>query len=201
MREGNNGFHGGEVDGDFSCIAGIGIRSDDDFWTVVSAFDVGFCSFVDGENAVFCAGFDGHVRNGEAVGLGECLHARAFEFKGLVEGTIDADHADEFQDDVLACDVGGLGASQCHFDTIGDFEPCASYRHSDAKVGGADAGRESAEGAVGAGVGVRTDGDHARAYEAFFRKEGMLDADPALFEVVRDVVLAGEVSDDLGQAC
>lgn len=29
----------------------------------------------------------------------------------------------------------------------------------------------------------------------------MLDADPALFEVVRDVVLAGEVSDDLGQAC
>ena len=44
---------------------------------------------------------------------------------------------------------------------------------------------------------VRADGDHAGPYEAFFRKQCMLDTDTPLLEIIDNAVFMREVTDDL----
>lgn len=80
-----------------------------------------------------------HIRNGETVGQRKGMNARAGEFQRLVQRTIDADHADQCQDDILTGDVLRLRAGQDDFDRIRHFEPCFAGRHGNAEVGRTDA--------------------------------------------------------------
>ena len=50
-------------------------------------------------------------------------------------------------------------------------------------------------------MGIGTYGNHARAYQSFFRKEGMFNAHPALFKIMENPVLPGKIPDNLGKAC
>ena len=173
------------------------IRGDDVERLMIAPLDVGDGLFIDRENAILSAGFDRHIRNGETVGHGKGMDARAGEFQRLVQRTIDADHTDQCQDDILTGDVLRLRAGQDDFDRIRHFEPCFAGRHGNAEVSRTDAGREAAQRAVGAGMRVRADGDHAGPYEAFFRKQCMLDTDTPLLEIIDNAIFMRKVTDDL----
>ena len=57
-------------------------------------------------------------------------------------------------------------------------------RHAGGHIGGAHAGGERTQRAVGAGVGIRADDAVARRHQAFFGQEGMLHAHLAYIEKV-----------------
>ena len=59
---------------------------------------------------------------------------------------------------------------------LGHLEPGLARGIAHASVGGADAGGERAEGAVGAGMGVGADDQIARAHHALLGQQRVLDA-------------------------
>ncbi len=123
----------------------------------------------------------------------------AGELHRLVERTVDADHADDVQDDVLAAHPRARARrSTSNLMRRGHLEPRLAGRHARGRVGGADAGRERAERAVRAGVRVGADDDVAGADHALLGQQRVLDAHAADLVVVRDALLARELAHHLG---
>ena len=149
-----------------------------------------------GDDAALGPGFDGHVAHGEAVVHAEVADGVADELEGAVERAVDADHADDFEDDVLTGGVAARFAGEHDFDGLGDFEPVAAGDHREGEVGGAHAGRESAQRAVGTGVRVGADDDVAGNDEALLGEQGVFDAHVFFVEEVLHLVLLGEVAAD-----
>ncbi len=79
-----------------------------------------------------------------------------------------------------------------YLDGGGHLEPGFSRRHGGAHVRGAHAGGESAQGAVGAGVGVRADDGFAGGDQSLLRQQGVFDAHGAHIVEVVDVEAAGK---------
>ena len=123
---------------------------------------------------------------------------RAGELHRLVERAVDADHADDVQDDVLAAHPRAELAADDELDRRRHLEPRLAGRHAGGRVGRADAGRERAERAVRAGVAVGADDEVAGADDALLGQERVLDAHAADLVVVRDSLRADEVAHDLG---
>lgn len=151
------------------------------------------------ENAVLCARLDRHICNRQTVGHRKLCDALTREFKTPIERAVDADRPDERQNHVFAADVRRFFARQMHIDRLGHLEPRLARRHADREIGRADARREPIHRAVGAGMRVRTDGEHPGAHDPFLRQKDVLDADAPLLVVVQDVVLARKVTHDLRQ--
>ena len=103
---GHGAVHLGEVDVHHPLILGVRVRLIGGPGAVHPPFHIGFRNVVDGEDAVFRPGLDGHVGDGQPVVDGEGGHAGPGEFQGLIPGPVDADHADEGQNHVLAGDEG-----------------------------------------------------------------------------------------------
>ena len=163
-------------------------------------FFIGNRRFIDGENTVFRAPFDGHVGNGKAVGHVERRYTGSCKFQGFIEGAVDADHADEGQHDVFPGNVFRFFAGQANLNGVGNLKPGLAGSHGDAEVRRADACRKAAQGAVRTGMGVSADSHHARSDDALFRQEDVFDADAAYFKVMGNFVFFGKIADNLGKA-
>ena len=126
--------------------------------TLGAALDVLAALVVNLKEAGFAARLDGHVGNGQATLDGERLDGGAAKLHGAVERAVDADLANDVQDDVLGRGALGQLAVNLEADGLGHLEPGAAGGHANASVRGTHAGGERADAAIGAGVGV----GHAR---------------------------------------
>jgi len=149
---------------------------------------------VEADDAALAAGLDRHVAHREPPVHGQVFDRLAGELHRLVEGAVDADHADRVQHQVLADDVAA-GTTVIHeLDRLGHAQPDAAPGHGGGEVGGADAGAEGGDGAVGAGVRVGADDEVAGGDQAHVGEDHVLDPGSAGLEEVRDAVLARELA-------
>ena len=146
------------------------------------------------EDAVLCAGLDRHVGHGETVAHGQGCHTFAGEFHRAVQCAVYADLADDVQDHVLAGDVRVQLALEDKLDGRRHLEPCLADRHAARHVGRADAGRECAQCAVGAGVGVCADDNVTGNDQSFFRQQSVFDAHLSHVVEVGDLLFAAEIT-------
>ena len=77
------------------------------------------------------------------------------------------------QDYILAAHIGAQRALERNFNRSRHLEPVFPDGHARRHVRGANARGKRAQGAVGAGVGIRADHAVARRYKPFFRKQRM----------------------------
>lgn len=201
VREGDDWLELGEVDVDFAAVLSVIVGCDRLVRLRDTGIDISLRDLVEREDAGLAARLDGHVGDGQAVRHRQGLDARASELEGLVERAVDANHADERQDDVLAGDVGRLLARQVDLDGLRHLEPGLARRHGCAEVSRADARREAVDGAVRARMRIRANRQHARCDDALLRQDDVLDAHAALLEIVDDLVLACEIAYDLRELC
>ena len=165
---------------------------------------------VRGDDAGAGAGLDGHVADGHPGFHGQRPDRGAAVLKHVALAAAGADLGDDGQDDVLggharlqgALDVDGHGLERLQGQRLGG--------HDVLHLGGADAQRQGAEGAVGGGVRVAADHGHARLGEAQLRADDVDDpllgvaqgvqADAELLAVVAqglDLGAAGEIGNRL----
>ena len=202
MRKRDDRFERGEINHHGALVFGIGIGREDSRRSDgrsklrpsrLVRIDVGEGLFIDGEDAVFRAGFDGHVGDGEAVVHRKVRHAVARKLQRHVSRTVDADLADQMEDYVLSAHPLPWLAAQLDLDRGGHAQPGLSAGHARGHVGGADARRERAERAVRAGVRIRADHEVAGRDEPLLRQKRVLDsAVVAHLEVVDDPLLLRE---------
>ena len=198
VRPGDARHDLGGVDLDELLVGGVGIRVVLADGTLGAALDVLAALVVHLKEAGLAARLDGHVGNGQATLDGERLDGGATKLHGAVERAVDADLANDVQDDVLGGGTLGQLAVNLEADGLGHLEPGATGGHANAGVRGAHAGGERADAAIGAGVGVRADHEVTRHHNALLGEKGVLDAHAALFEVVGDLMLVGKVARHLG---
>ena len=189
VRARNGRTERGQVDLDGLLVLSVGVGLECGDVAVNAALDVVHRLVVHRENAVLRTGLDRHVADGEAVVHGQLVRAFADELHRLVQRAVHADLADNMQDDVLAGNPRAQLALENELDRARHLEPCLASRHACREVGRANAGRERAQRAVGAGVAVRADDQLAGSGQTFFREQRMLDAHCADVEEVNDVIL------------
>ena len=179
-------------------VHGIGVGVVFGIGALGAAVHVGARDVVHLDKARLAAGLDGHVGDGKALVHGHGADSAARELHGLVQRTVNADHADDVQDDVLAGDTGSKLAVDLEQQAFGNLEPCFTGCIAHGGVGGANAGGERAERAVGAGMGIGADDQIARAHDALLGQQRVLDAHATDLVVMRDALLTGEIAHLLG---
>ena len=194
VRAGHLRLHVAHIDAYDSFIRRTGIGRNEFRIGAVVIAAIGERFLVGREQAALAARFNRHIGDAEARFDVEFGEGFAAEFQRLVQGAVHADVADEPQDQVLAAQPFGHLAFKFHADGRGHLEPQPAERHTGGDVRGAEAGRECAEAAVGAGVAVRADHEVAGLHEALFGQEGVLDAAVAAFIVVGDVHFLRELA-------
>ena len=143
---------------------------------VYTALHVFSCHIVNREYAVFAAGFDGHVGYAEAVVHGKRRYTWSGKLHGFVQRTVDADYSNDVKNYIFTADVFRKASGEVELQRAGNLEPGLAGGHTRGQIGGAHSGGESAQSAVGAGMGIRTDDGFACGYQTFFRKKGVFDA-------------------------
>ncbi len=151
------------------------------------------------EDAVLRSRLDGHVRHRYPTRDGEFVDGRAVIFDRAIGRAVDAELADGPQHDVLGVDHRTGLAAIHELDRRGDFQPDLSEHERRGDVGRAHAGRERAEGAVGARVRIAADDELAGSDQALFGKHDVLDAAAADVEEVLDVLLGRKIFHQLRQ--
>ena len=144
-----------------------------------AAVHVGARDVVDLDKARLAASFDRHVGNGEALIHRQAADGTARKLHCLVQRAVDADHADDVEDDVLAGDARVKLAVDLEEQRLGHLEPRLAGGIADCSVGGAHARGE-------------------RAHNALLGQKRVLNAHAADFVIVRDALLAGEFAHLLG---
>ena len=193
MGHGDGGFQLVQIDDYLPCVDRIGIGLKGLAGTAHPAVDILHGLLVYGEDSVLAAGLDGHVGDGEAVVHGQGGHALPGELQGLIQGTVHPDLADQVQDHILAADAGLELPLQGHLDGRGDLEPQQAGGHARSHVGGADAGGEGTQRAVGAGMGVGPHDDLSRGGQPLLGDQGVLYAHLAHVVEMGDAVLMGKL--------
>ena len=123
----------------------------------------------------------------------------AVELLRLVQGAVVAQLADKKEHHVLAGDPRVLRhAVEDDLDGLGHAQPQLAGGPGGGQIGGADAGGERVDAAVGATVGVGAQHQVAGHDVALVRQQGVLDASLTRLEVVLDIVLAREIPARLG---
>ena len=194
VRQRDGGLEGGQVDGHFPFVLGVGVGLVDLHGTGEATIDVVQGLFVHGENAVLAACLDGHVGDGEAVVHGQLGDTLTRKLDGLIKCAVHADHTDEVEDHVLTADVLVKLAHQVDLDGGGHLEPVLARDHAGGHVGGANTRGEGTQRAVGAGVGVCADDTITGADDTLFGKQGVLDAHLTHVVEVGDVMLFREIA-------
>ncbi|MPM58335.1 hypothetical protein SDC9_105166 [bioreactor metagenome] len=147
-------------------------------------------------DGVLRAELDAHVAEGHALGDAHILDPLAVEFNAHVVRSVGAHVADELEDEVLRRDAGLEFAGDDDLHALGDLEPELAGGPDRRHLGTADAGREGAVGAVGAGVAVAAHHDEPGKGIALFAHLLMADAAFALHVVeVGDALLLHEFAD------
>ena len=147
-------------------VHGVGVGMIFGIGALGAAVHIGARDVVDLDKARFAACLDGHVGDGKALVHGHGADGAARELHGLVQRAVNADHADDVQDDVLAGDAGGKLAVDLEQQAFGHLEPRLARGVAHGGIGGTHAGGERAERTIGAGVGIGADDQIARAHDA-----------------------------------
>ena len=197
MRPGDRRHDILRIDPDDLLVCGIGVCMVFLPGALRPAFEPGTCHIVDLEEASLAACLDGHVRDREPALDREVPDRGASKLHRAVERAVDADLADDVEDDVLGRGTFRKLALDLEADGLRHLEPGPACCHAYAGIRRADACREGTDAAVGAGMGVGADDEVSRADDALLGQQGMLDAHAALLEVVGDPHLMREVARDL----
>ena len=192
VRIGNGAFHSAEIQFDSLFVFGIRICFISGPVAVDAAGNIFSGDFIHREDAVFGTGLDGHVADGETVKDGQALYTFTGKLQRLVPCSVHTDHADEGQDHILSGDEGFQLTGEMDTYGGGNFEPGVSHSQCSAQVRGTDAGGESPQRTIGAGVGVGTDHCFTRAYQTLFRQQCMFDAHFADVKIIVDIKPLGK---------
>ena len=137
------------------------------------------------------AALDRHVADGHAPFHGQRLDRLAGIFDDMAGAAGGADLADDGEDDVLGGDAVGQLAVDAHPHVLGLVLDQRLGGEHMLDLGGADAVRQRAEGAVGRGVAVAADDGRAGQGEALLRPD---DVDDALALVELVVIFDAEIA-------
>ena len=148
--------------------------------------DVVQSDIVDSHHAHARAGLDGHIAQGHAPFHAQVFHCLSGELDGVTGTPGGADLADDGQRQVLRGDTGGQAAVDAHAEILHLLLHQALGGEHMLDLGGANAVGESAQGTVGAGVGVAADHGHAGQRGTLLRSHDMHDALTAIVD--RDLV-------------
>ena len=132
--------------------------------------------FVHGHQPGARARFNGHVAHGHAPFHAQGADGAARKFDGVARAACGADLADDGQHDVFGGDAGGGLAFHADEHVFGLFGQQRLRGHDVLDFAGADAVRQRAECAVGAGVAVAANHGHARQRGAVFGADDVHDA-------------------------
>ena len=198
MRPCDGGLNGGGVDLVNLGVLGVLVGVILDPGTLGPARQIFTRHIVNGNQTRLTASLDCHVGNGKTLVHGKSRNGGTGELHGTVESAVDADHADDMKNDVLARNARIELAVDLEKDGFGNLEPCLARGKAHARIGGADARGEGTERTVGAGVRVGADDQIARGDDALLRKQRMLDAHATDLPVMGDALSAREFAGDLG---
>ena len=120
--------------------------------------------------------FDGHVADRHALLEGEGVEGRAGVFVGVTDAAVDAEDADDVEDDVLGVDARGELAVDLDATDLEGAEGEGLGREDVADLRGADAEGDRAERAVGGGMGVAAGDGGAGLGDALLRTDHVDDA-------------------------
>jgi hypothetical protein len=141
-----------------------------------AAVDIFRGAGVEREDGVLAAGLDGHVSDGHAVIHRQRRDAGAVELHRTVGRAVEADLADDVQDDVLGHDARLELTFEPETHRLGNLDEQLAGAHDETRVGVADAGGELVERAGHAGVRIGAEEHFARAGVALGRQRGVADA-------------------------
>jgi len=195
MRKGDLKLQLGGVDFNRLRVNGVRIGSVKCVRPFGARFDVFPGDFVRRKDAVFRAGFDGHVGHGQPVGHGKPADGFARELHRGIESAVHADASDDVKNQVFSGNPFLQFAVDDKFDRRRNLEPQFAREHGGGEIRAADAGGKSAQGAVGAGVAVRADDQVAGKNDALFRQQRVFDAHLSAFVEIRYAELEGELAD------
>ena len=111
---------------------------------------------------------------------------------------VNADSADDVQDDVLGIDTFRKLAVDIEFNCLRLTESTNPFQDADLKIGSADTGGKCTKRAMSACMGVTHDNGVAGTDETFLRKQGVTNTVGADIEEVFDVVTTSPVTQYFG---
>ena len=162
----------------------------------LAALDIGKGGVVRGNHPGPGAGFDAHIADGHPPVHRERADGFAGVFDDVTDAAVDADAADDAEDDIFSHDAVGELSVDPDFHSLG-LELAEGLGSEDVfDFGGADAEGETAQSAVGGGVAVAADDGFAGEGVA---QIGADDMDDALVGTVAVVKGDAEVAGVFGQ--
>ena len=154
----NDRDDGGEVDVIDLLKFGVGIAGETCLrFSAAVCGKVFKCDVVDFHEGGLCACFDAEVADCDAVAHGQGRHTGAGKLHGVIICTVGADLSYDGQDQVASGGAVCQCASQVKAKGLGNQDPGGSGHHAVEVISTSDAGAEGAQGAVRAGVAVRTE--------------------------------------------
>ena len=193
MRERDDRFETVKVDLDRALVFGGRVCLENPRWLCVVPAQISKRLFVHGEDAVLRARLDRHVGDGEAVVHRQIRDPPARELQRLVARAVNAYHAYQVQDYVLAAHPFSRRTVQHDLYRGGDAEPSLTGGHPRRHVRRSHARRERTERTVCACVRICADHEVARRDKTLLRQKRMLDAAVVSYlEVVCDSLLLCE---------
>ncbi len=159
---------------------------------VNTSLDISHRLFVYRENAVLGTGFNRHVADRKAVIHRQGCNAVTRKLHRPVQRAIDADFADDVQNDILTGDIFRQRTRQMKANRGRNLEPCLAGCHAGGQIGRTHTGGKRAQRTVGAGVRIRADNQLTRSDKALFRQQRMFNAHLADVKKVDKLMLFGK---------
>src|ERR1700690_1016730 len=188
------------VDGEHALVVGVGIGRVARAHGQIARDAVGQVVeqlVVDRREGHLGAHLHGEVGEDHAAGDAHVTDDGALELDGAVIGAGGPELTDDVEDEVLGRDPFAELALPLDADGVGPLEPELAFGPDAGHFGGSDAGGEGAESAVGGGVGIGADHDHAGQDVSVLRQHLVADAAAAHIVEIADGLLADEGADGL----
>jgi hypothetical protein len=184
MRERNSRAELGQIDLVGMVILGIRIRLEHHGLALAMVGEICQRDLVHRENSILGTGFDGHVAHGEPIVDSQRGNPNSGELHGFVEGTVDTDHTDDMEDQILAGDPRGELSGQVETQCRGNLEPGFPGSHRSCHIGTADTGGECSQCTIRTGMAVRTNDKIPGIDQSLLGEQRMLDTHLADLEIV-----------------
>ena len=123
MRPAHRGLDGGGIDLVDLRILGVRVGVVLDIGALAAVLEPGAGQVVDLDKASLATCLDGHVGHGETALHAHGANGAARELHGRIQRTVDTDHADDVQDDVLARHARGKLAVNLELEGGRHLEP------------------------------------------------------------------------------
>ena len=197
MGKGDRRLERRQINGVFSGVVSVRVSLIDQGLAVRMLFDIGEGLVIDRENTVLGSALNRHIGDGEAIIHGQILYPLSVKLHGLVSGAVNSDQTNDMKDNILTGDIGAGLADQLEPDGLRNLEPGLAGRHSRRHISGSDPCGESPQGAIGTGMGIRSNHDISGHNKPLLGKEGVLNPHlPHIIEMT-DLVLTGKFTDTL----